>query len=768
MQVGRHAPLARLRWPAGVSRQCLVFLALISCSVGLARGASIRLAGTLISSSLPSDVTLNIPISFATGNTERVLPVSFQCGGSDCKAALELSPGSWVLRSQEGTGYWIRPLPLAVTEENQSVTGVEIFRLEEVQFQLRARVLADSVAKARIRFRFPGRSSLVFFEAGACELSGTKCTCRLPWVPLDLRLEAEGFVPMHFWGVTPPFHLGGDRKLVEMERGASVSGWVDGSREGKDPVEIELVELLKNSLEVAKRSSAGGTAKGVEPGLAFFVVGPVAAGRYEVDVAQAGTLGARFRVLTLQKQESAFIPSAIRLDQGQGALQVRVFPPRTPEDGEWKLRLLYFNGPPQTAELAGEWPFQGSTTLTNLAPGDYRLTLMDGQRTAWVDEALEIGQHLVSRDYRLGEALQVVGSVLLGEELLPDAELLFGQGMLRAKFTSDRQGSFSGSLPREGIWKVTVRCRDPQLHRGVEVAVKRPATGERAEIEVQLPGGGFAGLVEHEDGRPAARASVNLTRLDNDEQSLGWVSTGENGRFEHRGLSPGRYSVSAQGVWETAEASSDLVVEISEGSATQDVKLQLHPKLVVKGIVSDPNGPLPGAALFFLSARNPLASIQEEAISGANGTFEIPLAANSFPLLVTVVAAGHPTIVLARAASQGPLNVFVPLESASVIVDDPRPPGGDRQRRQLVLIREGLPLLEGWTPGFRGYLQGAQSPPVEATVLPGRYLACSGSMAEIQQLLVSGLGDRRLSCAAGDVGFGGSLVLHLEPPAPLP
>lgn len=768
MAAGRHLFRGRLRWAGGASRACLVFLALIPCSVGLARGASIRLEGTLIASSMPANVTLDIPISFATGNTERVLPVSFQCTGSDCKAAFELSPGSWVLRSQEGTEYWIKPLPLAVTDGDQSISGVEIFRLEEVQFQLRARVPANGVAKPRIRFRFPGRSGLVFFEAGGCELSGTKCTCRLPWVPLDLRLEAEGFVPMHFWEVSPPFHLGGDRKAVEMERGASVSGWVDGSRDGKDPVRIELVELLKSSLEVAKRSSAGGSARVVAPGLSFFVVGPVAAGRYEVDVAQSGTLGARFRVLTLHEQESAFIPSAIRLDQGQGALQVTVFPPRTREAGEWKLRLLYFNGPPQTAELAGEWSFAGSTTLTNLAAGDYRLTLMDGQRTAWVDEALEIGQQLVSRDYRLGEALQVVGSVRLGKDPLPDAELFFGQGMLRAKFSSDQQGSFSGSLPRGGNWKVTVRCKAPQLHRGVDVEVNRTANGGRTEIEIQLPGGGFAGTVEHEDGRPAARASVNLTRLDSEEESLGWVSTDEDGRFEHRGLSPGRYSVSAQGVWAASEASSDLVVEIGEGSATQDVRLQLHPKLVLKGTVSDSNGTLPGATLYFLSARNPLASIQEEAVSGVDGAFEVPLAANFFPLLVTVVAAGHPTIVLALAVSDGPLNVLVPLESARVIVDDPRPHGADRQRRQLVLIRDGLPLLEGWTPGFRGYLQDVQSPPVEAAVLPGRYMACSGSMAVVQQLLVLGLSDQNLSCASGDVVVGGSLVLRLGPAAPSP
>lgn len=730
-----------------------------------AQATAIHLTATL-TPPLAGDkgAALVLPVSFTIGDAGPLLPVAFACTHATCEGSVELSPGSWVVRSTGEGDYWIKPLALSVLESAKEASAeLEIFRLAEAQFDVVSKKSTKAVSAPTLRFRFPGNSSLRFFDAPPCEMKDRSCTCKLPSVPVDLRLEATGFVPVHFWSRRPPFDLGGERHLVEMEPGASLSGWIEGVRDGKEPVEIQLFELSQPTLVAPKDSSVSGLATAIGSDLSFFSLGPVRPGKYEIDVSQVGTLGARYRILTLKTEEAAFIANPIRLERGQGALQVSVTPPRTEDGQEWRLRLLFFNGPPQIAELAGEWLFEGSTTLSNLVAGSYRLTLVDGSGTAWADEAFEIGQEPVVREYQLASPLQVSGNVTLGEEPLAEADLFFGQGMLRSKFLSDNDGAFEGSLPKDGKWKVTVRAREPQLHRQVEIEVARSPTLGPVLINIRLPGGGFEGIVKHEDGRVAERATVSLARLDSDEQSLGWVLSDERGRFAHEGLSPGKYSVAAQGVWEVAEASNDATVEVTEHSKSPDVTLELHPKRVLRGTVSDPNGSLPGATLYFLSSSNPLASIQEEATSGSDGTFEVALANNYYPLLVTVVAAGHPAVSLAVAKGNDPLEVFVPFDAAKVLVFDPRPPREDGQRRQLVLLKDGLPLLEGWTPAFRGYLQNAPSPPVEVNVLQGSFIACAGSMAEIQALLVSGHRDRSLFCADGNVAAGSSLFLRLEP-----
>lgn len=660
--------------------------------------------------------------------------------------SLELPSGSWILRASDRSPTWFKPIAIVTTSVSQEVDLGAVF--EKTAFRMA--IEGTSVTSVRVRFRLSGAATNGYQDEVSCERIAADWVCALPRAELDLRVEAgEGFVPEHRWGVlvTGP---GSGMRLIPRS-GSSCSFWVTGLLPERSTVEARIQSLDSSRSSPFPPTAAPFGVQRVGPTRAFLSVGPIPEGRYEVQVKHEGTLGVRLPGIAIGKGEAKLLPAAIHLDRESGALRVHVQPALTPSNRPWTLQLLFSDSAQGGAEEVGRWEFEGVVSLSSLATGTYRARLLDERGDRWVDQLVELGDGSASLEFDL-RTFRVIGQVLLGDEPLRSASLFLRAGGVSRRFESDGDGRFSGELPSEGTWSIQVRSKSPQVDRTVAKEIRKGPQGSAAEIEIALPGAGLSGRVVGEDGAAAARSVVMVRLADSREESFGHVVSDERGRFELRGLSAGTYVVWA----ERGEEASDEVearVEADEVRA-EEVELRLSPKATLTGTVSSAMGPLASAQVEFRSARAAASTMVEQVVVDLDGGFSIRVPKTSFPVLVTAVAPGHPSVVQLAGSSNQPLEIVLPTEAARVTVEAAPAPTSGGAERQLVLIVGGLPLLDGPTGAFRRRVDENGRVVAHAVVTPGSFVACAGSFADLDRLISSGVPPRDVMCESGSAGPG--------------
>ncbi|MHC4471541.1 MAG: sigma-70 family RNA polymerase sigma factor [Planctomycetota bacterium] len=179
--------------------------------------------------------------------------------------------------------------------------------------------------------------------------------------------------------------------------------------------------------------------------------------------------------------------------------------------------------------------------------GAYRLS-----QTAW-----HVGDGVRTVTFRReadlsGRVLGPDGRPLVGAEVILSPEPWAKRfGHVRAK--TDGDGSFEITGAERGEYRVLVKCRSPRPYDApLSNVTLRP--GERNALELTIPGVAITGRILRADtwepiGPPTYLMAIRLEERDGKLCPVGWflhAAPDAKGRYEFRGLPPGRYRVDVQ------------------------------------------------------------------------------------------------------------------------------------------------------------------------------------------------------------------------------
>lgn len=596
----------------------------------------------------------------------------------------------------------------------------------------------------------------------SCPVVDGSVTCELPAGRLDLRLRAEGFIPLYRWGVGVDHGRARDLGPLLPRRGASVAGWIE-TQAGEAPARPVRIELAPERLGAPERQgewqrlrSVGLEAASNERG--FFQIEGVAPGSYVLSIKEAGYAPIRVSPVVVREGLQTEVIDRLVLSPPV-RLELSISPPIDPYGRPWRIQLREQRayGDPAVASWQGTASREGLWVQGGLAPGAYQLAVADDEGGRWDSREISVEGNPAAVQVEV-PVVEVRGSVTLGDEPLAATLWLGGQfGQRRVRFEADEEGRFQGLLPGEGLWKAEVVSQKERFRAPLDpVDVRVPPGKSYATVSLKVPATLLAGETVDEAGRKVAGALVSALA------TAAEVETDEEGEFEVRGLKPGMVLFEA----EHHEASSGPVEAlIKEEGESPRLRLVLRKKKEIQGRVASAWGPVPGAELLAFPAVDRVAGAAVvAAISGADGRFTLEVPSDVRQLTLLVFAPGY-AMRLLPVSVDGKLALDIAVDTAggTLVLDLPESQAGSPPP---LLLHNGtftlLPLLSRWVRLQGGAWQVPQSgrftvPNVEI----GDYRLCSAdSSGEVRQ------GREPKGCASGFLAP--SAELTLVPPAGSP
>lgn len=574
-----------------------------------------------------------------------------------------------------------------------------------------------------------------------CPVADDHWTCTLPEGVLDLRLHAPGFASALLWEV--PVQAGTEAAggSVQLVPGAAVLGRVEGG-DAEAEVVVEIRPDGAESLDAYSAERLGQLFRVVEPDRrGFFQFRDLAPGQYRVEATAAGRAAAvRAGVEVLEGRETDLGPPLVL--QPPSRLELQVDPPVAPDEERWTVRLSSADGSSEDHVTRVDWT--GFGLVAELAPGTWRY-FVTSRGSTWAEGEVEVSGDLATLDVDV-PLVPIEGIVRRGDEPAR-ARIVFGgsrEHPERIEVFADREGRFSGHLPRVGRWPAFVVVERDGAEQGLDpVEVSRAPGEEAAWIEIELFDTEIRGRVVDADGRPVTKGIVIATRTGSDEARRTNARPDREGRFRLRGVKPGTWALEAT----RGGDSGSVEVDLAEGDA-EEVEIRLSGGRLVEGTVVSPRGPVAAARLYLIpeiARAYPLAAIK----TGPLGEFRQRLPRDVSLVHVLVMAPGYAARILSlHLPADGE-----PVDDVSIAVGEL----GGTLRLELpgtgdvggIELRRGptrvyLTLLAPWA-GYHGTRQDEvwELPAME----PGAYQLCS-----------------REACEAGTLGAGGTLDLRLTPP----
>jgi len=631
-------------------------------------------------------------------------------------AEIALPAGPWVLRAH-ADDYWGNEVHLIVTED---ATEVVLGLWPEGTIAGRLSLPPGSSAPGTVWvFTHPSPEQS---PEGApppaklrCPVEDRSWSCQIPAGRLDLRFQADGYVPVFHWNAAVPAGETLELGTMPLVPGASVYGWVE-TVDRRDLGGRGSIRLTPDAACLAERPDEGRrianrslTTSIDERG--FFDFGTVPPGSYVIEARAEPYAPASGPVQVVAGQPTQIANPPLVLDYPE-TLEVLLDPPVDPDGQPWRVALFRViesgAGPAQIggavaagpAEVGGWWEHRG------LERGHYRLEVLSGKRP-WYRRAVEVDDDPPPVLVDL-HGVPAEGKVTLGGEPLPATLTFEGpEGVTTSEARSDADGEFSILFPHPGLWTAVVSTEDPKLHRTVpRIEVAPDAPDEPAFVRIELFDATLSGRVTTENGDPARDALVQARSLTTGVVET--ARTGKEGRFELRGLDEGHYDLRARG--RGGLESGTLTVRVGGEPPDEERTLVLRQRIKIAGSVLSDAGTIPGATVTVepidrASLGTPIL------VTNARGRFEAPLPAGTGHIQITV---GAPGFALRMLRMPLPEDAQVPIRV-------------DQAAGTLVLdLGEAVSWLDPETPAFT-VVHGQASKPLPSLL---RWAAQNGAAPE--------------------------------------
>jgi hypothetical protein len=482
----------------------------------------------------------------------------------------------------------------------------------------------------RVEFTSPPDRPAMLQTVVTCPVSRGAWTCSVPATDLDLRVEAEGFVPVYLWNVrTSP---GETKKLAatRLTRGASLAGWVDVPNGGVQDAEVELfatgaaTEIPASDRFLTRSSISSVNERG------FFQFSGTPPGSYSVTARKRGWSPARETDVRVDAGREHVLRQSLRLAP-LASLAIIIQPPLSPDSAPWKITLSrpaplsqsFAIVKQERASDSGYW------SGNDLEADQYKLTILDSAGSVFATRDIEVAPPGSSEVVTI-EKVAVIGQVMAGDVPL-QARVTFIDGRLRVQMESGEEGSFGGVLPRPATWDVDVRPAGGANIHYKPVEISANDDGGPAEVKIVLPGGRVRGVVVDERGNPLS-ATV---RVRTGASVKAYGSTDSDGKFAFMGLMPGLAGIEAEA---DPEGSALISHEITEETG-EELKIVVPKRRAVTIRLVTPDGRAVSGAVVWQFL--PPFRRRVEALSGPDGTVTLH-APTDGSIDAAIFAAGFP------------------------------------------------------------------------------------------------------------------------------
>ena len=561
-------------------------------------------------------------------------------------------------------------------------------------------------------------------------------SCAVPSTTLDLVVRAKTFTPHYLFDAKVP----GDLGVVTLRHGASVAAWLD-SRTAKSlpkPAHARLMRMtMAMSPDLGDKLSAP-VADAPFNARGLVQLAPLAPGTYSLEVTAPGFAPAIVDRIDVFANAESMLRGVIKLDP---PLPIRFTfdPPRDPAGKPWRVTVdrrseYTFRSTPVASAVADA---AGHVDVNGQAAGHYTVFVRDSRDNRYVWRELDIRGRQDAEQTIDIPTLRLHGKVTAANEPIP-AHLLFGgqSGSERIRADADDEGAFTVTLPHTGKWRVDV----DDTASGIHTAITANVDDKRDSLSIELPDTDLRGWVMGTDGKRVAGANVLLS---NDDGVITRRSEAD-GAFRFRGVRPGQATLNAADP-RTREYSRFVTVAVAEGAHVADIELALQETRTFKGTVTSEGQPLIGARVTGYGFGGGPA-MQQRAVTGLDGGFELSFPAAASQISLLVAAPGRTLQAFSMPPSERPITLDVAASGGTLRL---HLAGASR----MWLTSQGavipMPDVIDWTRAHDPAALATDTWSVPA-MAPGPYRFCIGKKDSTAQV-----------CREGVLALGG--VLDIEP-----
>lgn len=654
------------------------------------------------------------------------------------EVTVELPQGSvWTIEAS-GDGLWSDSAIVVPRVDVAEQAVLDLWSVGVVQATIEVEENEELPEHLRVRFSLPeGADPERGFpeDEVRCPIEDGRLHCELPAGTVDLRLRAEGMISHFRWDLSIKPSVT-DLGTLRLQRGASVTGWVVAAQGRPDLSKAELaLEPLGLEPDAPRISTVVLTERPNAKG--FFHFTGIAPGSYRLEVSLDDVGKARFFPLTVMENAESAIAEPIVLHP-PATLFIELDPPKDPWSRPWRLSLsrMAASGNLSFAVDGLEPVADGSWKHEKLEHGGYEIEVEDVSGNRWWYQELRVSAatELIRIEMPM---IEVRGQVLHGEEPLEAVVLMGGRnGSPRIRMDSDDTGVFSGVLPKEGAWIITVLADKGRLERNFTMVPIRAENG-LAEVELVIPRTRIEGVVVDERGKPMEAVLVDIASHSITELPLTVISD-KTGAFEASGMAEGTAVLEAS----KGELKSDPVTVEVDSTDAQQVRLVLSDMRMVTGTVHSQLGGVPGATVILQPIGRRNSSGQSMVSTELDGSFEVRVPRWVNQAHVHVMAPGFALQVFrADIDPDIPLSIPVNQTSGRLVLEQGQ---AYASGRMPVLLHRGSlvspALLWHWLQisGLAdSFGERLEVPGIE----PGEYVYCEFSLDDLRALGNSGFGD---------------------------
>lgn len=323
---------------------------------------------------------------------------------------------------------------------------------------------------------------------------------------------------------------------------------------------------------------------------------------------------------------------------------------------------------------------------------------------------------------------------------------------------SDTEGKYRGVLPRGGTWRVQIAATDSKIESHLKAEVKE-YRNKVATVDLSIPDTRVFGKTVDESGHPIVGAQVDLADLID----VASTESGEEGRFELRGVPEGNVELSARSGTREGRLTSDPVVfPVSAGNPVGPMTLVLRWTRELRGKVRSRRGDVPGAFLRVSPLQPPLGSASQTR-AGMDGSFSVRVDAKAEAVVAVVSPPGNTLKAFSVPVTSDPATLEVSEDGGDL--DVALPFQMKDSDREVLVFQNGLPLpipsLLLWTEGHGQRFESAKGFHVSA-LAPGEYEVCISAPRISEDTMTPEARRQTGTCAAGVLTSGSTLRLDLS------